>query len=368
MNMFGTSRPGLTAGLVHPSDERWSRALASAPHDVYATADYVLADAEINATEPSGFLVVDEDRVFLLPLLIRDVELVGSDTARAKDAISPYGYPGIVLSPAARQTPGFVDCCLARLREEARARDIVSIFVRVHPWLNADLTSLVERFEVTPNGATVSIDLDRPEPDIWSAMRKGHTNAINKATRVGYDVDIGAVGDQFDDLALAYRETLERLGQASKDESDLDRLRRFASLDEARVAVARLHGEVAGAYLFFECNGIVQMHLGGTRTEFMKLSPSHLLIHRVALWAKGRGNHIAHLGGGVGGSTTDSLFKFKSGFSPTRCPYETLRIVTDRPRYERLIDARARHLGEPRDSLLRCEYFPAYRVDSPGRA
>jgi hypothetical protein len=44
---------------------------------------------------------------------------------------------------------------------------------------------------------------------------------------------------------------------------------------------------VAGAYLFFESHGIVQMHLGGPRTEFRIRSPSHLMIHTIAQWARG---------------------------------------------------------------------------------
>lgn len=349
--------------FIHPSDERWDAALASAPHDVYATADFVLADATINGAEPSGFLVVDDDRVFLFPLLIRDVTGVGAVGVGFRDAISPYGYPGIVLSEAGRTTAGFVNCCMAHLVRSARDRDIVSIFGRVHPWLNADLPTLVDQVELTSIGATVSLDLDRSEADIWSGMRKGHTNAINKAGRAGFDVDIGTVDGRFDDLALAYRETLERLGVLATDGSDCVRLHRFASLAEARVAVARVNGEVAGAYLFYEHDGIVQLHLGGTRTDYMRPSPSHLLLHSIALWAKSRGNTVMHLGGGVGGSSTDSLFTFKSGFSPVRHPFRTLRLVSDAPRYEQFVDARAEVLGEPRDVLLKGDFFPAYRAE-----
>lgn len=349
--------------FIHPSDERWDAALASAPHDVYATADFVLADATINGAEPSGFLVVDDDRVFLFPLLLRDVTGVGAVGVGFRDAISPYGYPGIVLSEAGRTTAGFVNCCLAHLVRSARDRGIVSIFGRVHPWLNADLAVLVDQVELAATGATVSIDLSCSEAEIWSGMRKGHTNAINKACRAGFEVDIGAVEGRFDDLALVYRETLERLGEAAPDGSDGARLHRFASITEARVAVARVNGEVAGAYLFYEHDGIVQMHLGGTRSGYMRPSPSHLLIHSVALWAKERGDAVVHLGGGVGGSSTDSLFTFKSGFSPVRHPFRTLRLVSDGPRYEQFVDARSQLVGGPRDLLLKSDFFPAYRAD-----
>lgn len=354
-----------TVGFIHPSHERWGFALDSARHDIYATPGYVLADAELHTAEPSGFLVVEDDCVFLLPLLIRPVVGLGFDADGARDAVSPYGYPGIVVNPAGMATSGFVDRSISRLLVEARARDIVSVFVRLHPLLDADFGDVAKSIRPTCTGGTVSIDLSLSEAAIWAAMRKGHTNAINKAVRAGFEVTIGDAATGFDDLAVVYEETLERVGESSGSGAERERLRRFASLDEARVAVARWHGEVAGAYLFYESGGIVQMHLGGTRTAYMSPSPSHMLIHGVALWAKQQGNSVVHLGGGVGGSTTDGLFTFKTGFSPRRHPYRTLRIVVDETRYQGLVAARRQYWNASTDAVPDPGFFPAYRAEAP---
>ena len=279
------------------------------------------------------------------------------------DAISPYGYPGIVMSDAARTTTGFADACVAGLLEALRTRALCTAFVRLHPLLNADLPSLLQRYPVTENGTTVSIDLLQSEDDIWTSMYRGHRNAILRARRAGFCVEIGAPRDRFADFAAVYAETLERLRADATYNFGPENLRRLADLEDAYLAVALLDGAVAGAYLFFERDGIVQLHLGGTRSAYMgQASPSKLLFHTIALWAKARGDKVLHFGGGVGGSADDGLFTFKAGFSPRRHIFCTLRLVADDARYEELVRGRADALGLRAEDLLKSPFFPAYRA------
>ena len=193
-------------------------------------------------------------------------------------------------------------------------------------------------------------------------LSRGHANAINRANRAGFRVEISPAGQRVDEFAAVYADTLQRLGAAETYHFSDEYLARLAALNEAFVAVAYSDDAVAGAYLFFESHGIVQMHLGGPRTEFRKPSPSHLMIHAIAQWARGRGNSIVHLGGGVGGAIDDSLFTFKAGFSHRRHPYRTLRLVADQERYDALIQERARRVGSSTEELLSSGFFPAYRA------
>jgi lipid II:glycine glycyltransferase (peptidoglycan interpeptide bridge formation enzyme) len=227
------------------------------------------------------------------------------------------------------------------------------------PLLNEDLPELLWGKPLTPSGITVSMNVQLSEAEIWAGMSKGHTNAINKARRAGFDIEIGRVDELFDQFALVYRETMQRLGAAPSYDFGTEYLNSLASLDEAHIAVARLEGEVAGAYLFYECGQLVQMHLGGTRSAYMRPSPSHLLIHSVALWAKERGVRALHLGGGVGGSEADSLFRFKTGFSPRRHRYFTMRLITNDGVYCELVHERAsRRIARPSRYSRRVSFLP----------
>jgi hypothetical protein len=347
--------------LIHPDDDRWSSLLARVRHDLYHTAEYVKAEAQRLGAEPVGYLVEDGPRALFVPLLLgASLPDLRSDEPR-RDAVSPYGYPGILLTPAGR-TEGFADECIDGLLEILRERNACTAFVRLHPFLNADLPQQLRRHRPVETGLTVSIDLGLSTERQWATMRKGHTNAVNRARRAGYRTEIDPPERGFDRFLTVYSETLVRHDASAAYDFGADHLQRLGAMDGAHLALALLNDEVAAAYLFFECNGIVQMHLGGPLAAHMHPSPAHLLIHAIALWAKARGNEVLHLGGGVGGSPSDSLFRFKSGFSPRRHPFFTLRLVTDHVQYATLVDRRAGALSVTSSELLQSDYFPAYRA------
>jgi hypothetical protein len=348
----------ITGDLIGTDDPRWERVLRTERHDVYHTVAYVELEAERLGGEPMAFVVDDAERIFFVPLVVRRVDDACAETY---DAMSPYGYPGVLLSDAAKKD-GFADACVEAMRACLRDRAICSAFVRMHPILDDDLVDHVSDAALTANGMTVSIDLMQPPASIWSSMRKGHTNAVNKARRFGYEVTVGSALESFDEFLAVYNESLVRLQAASRYHFGVDYLRTIASFPCSYIAMARLGDRVAGAYLLFDHHGIVQMHLGGPAEEFMRPSASNLMIYEVACWARDRGSELVHLGGGLGGSTDDSLFTFKSGFSPVRHRYDTLRVVADRETYDRLVATRAEALGVAPADLAASEFFPAYRA------
>jgi hypothetical protein len=353
-----------TSGLIAPDDTRWTSALAKVPHDVYHTPAYVEAEARRIGARAVGFLAAAGPRSFLLPLLLRPGSSLPTgmvDGRGVVDAVSPYGYPGILLAEPGPPEDGFVDDCVDLLGETLSAADACSAFIRMHPLLNAGLSVHLRRHALTPVGTTVSIDLEESKGRLWADLSRGHANAVSKARRLGYSVQVTRLRDRFEDFWVAYQDTLNRLGASSEGQSR-EHLRALGGLDASHVAVAMLEEQVAAAYALFEHQGIVQMHLGGPRSAFMRCSPSHLLIHSVCLWAGERGDRVVHLGGGVGGSSADKLFGFKAGFSPCRHPYDTLRLVTDPSRYEELVRRRASSLGLPADALSSGGFFPAYRA------
>ncbi|WP_197378828.1 GNAT family N-acetyltransferase [Mycolicibacterium mengxianglii] len=350
--------------LIAPTDERWVSTLAKVPHDVYTTPAYLSAEALRLQAQPVGYLVDEGDRLFLLPLLLREIcEGEGS----TRDAISPYGYPGIVLNDDGASAEDFADSCLTVCLDVLRDANVCAAFVRLHPLLNESLSNQLTRHPVTENGLTVSIDLTLPADRAWAAMTRGHRNAINRANRAGLRVEISPAAQCFDEFVTIYADTMQRLGAAETYHYSPDYLARLSAMNEAFVGVAYSGDTVAGTYLFFESPGIVQMHLGGPRTEFRNPSPSHLMIHEIAQWARNRGNSLLHLGGGLGAASDDSLFGFKAGFSHCRHPFRTLRLVADQKRYDTLTQERALHLGTSTEELCSSGFFPAYRATpAPG--
>jgi lipid II:glycine glycyltransferase (peptidoglycan interpeptide bridge formation enzyme) len=140
----------------------------------------------------------------------------------------------------------------------------------------------------------------------------------------------------------------------------------FVRLSEAlgqrcSLCLVELDGQIACAGLFAEHCGIIQYHLGGTKSEFLKQAPSKLMFDRARFWAKERGNEIFHLGGGVG-SAKDSLYHFKAGFSQQRETFVTLSLIADAEKYNYLIGLRAKLLNIEPERLFEADFFPAYRA------
>src|SRR5262249_47735609 len=152
--------------------------------------------------------------------------------------------------------------CLRAMREVLAARDICTAFLRMNPLLDDRLSEFVTDPALHDNGVTVSIDVVQSPANLWSSMRKGHTNAINKAKRFGYDVTIGAAADRFDQFFAVYSETLDRLDADSQYRFTPAYLKQLMAMPQSYVVLAMHSDDVAGAYLFFETSGIVQMHLG----------------------------------------------------------------------------------------------------------
>jgi Acetyltransferase (GNAT) domain len=353
---------GAAAGdLIDLLDPLWATILSKVPHDIYHTPVYVGSEASRIGAVAKGFVVVERGRSFFLPLLLRGPTGGANDDEDTTDAVSPYGYPGLLLSEPGPPEDGFVDDCVERLLTTLRANRVCSAFVRMHPLLNADLPDHLRRHPLTATGTTASVDLMQSEQRLWATMSRGHANAVNKARRAGYQIHIGPLRERLDDFYAAYEDSLARLG-ACPPEHNREHLQRLAGMAETQVVVATLEDRVAGAYMLFEHQGIVQMHLGGPRTAFMRPSPSHLLIHAVCLWAKRRGNRVVHLGGGVGGSTSDSLFTFKAGFSHRRHAFYTLRLVADPVQYGEAVRRRAAALGIDESRLAATRFFPAHRA------
>ena len=79
------------------------------------------------------------------------------------------------------------------------------------------------------------------------------------------------------------------------------------------------------------------------------------------MWAKGSGNRIYHLGGGVGSGPDDSLLRFKAGFGGREATLYTYGRVHDRALYGRLCELKMSFERARLGRVLDDDYFPLYR-------
>ncbi len=338
------------AALLAPEDQGWGEALRRMQHDVYHVPEYVSLDAHLSGGTPAAFRYEEGGHVLLLPLVVRPVP--GS---HLRDAVSPYGYPGPVSDAGASQT-GFWNRACQAMVDLMRAQGIVTVFVRLHPWLPATIPALAGVGTVVRHGQTVSVDLSLSVDDMWRQTRRDHRKDINKARRA----DVSVVMDDWSRLGewlVTYHDNMRRVGAADYYFFPEHHFRRLRDTLDGRthLAVAVADDEVVGGSVFFAHHGIVQGYVQSTRTE-RALHADKLLYDEIRRWGKERGDSVFHFGGGVGG-TDDSLFSYKAGFSPQRHDFYTWRVVTDPECYAALVGLAP---GVPAHSTMSGR-FPPYR-------
>jgi sugar O-acyltransferase (sialic acid O-acetyltransferase NeuD family) len=348
--------------FMEPGDRKWSELLAQADHDVYHLPEYVEVAAQHEGGEPAAVVITDGRNTLMLPLVIRPMAIAGcSSVPDCFDAVSPYGYPHPLIIPS-NAPPGeaFARAAFSELSVALRERRIVTAFVRLHPLLPFPLAEGRAVGPIVEHGQTVAIELERNPAAIIAGMRENHIRWIRKGQEAGHGFCLVDSPADIADFVDIYTENMAHVDAAAYYFFSLEYFEALVQRLSGRVFLAflEIEGQRACGMILSEVSGIVEYHLGGTRTSFRSQSPMVLLTYKVACWAQERGDRIFHLGGGVGGCT-DSLFRFKAGFSSLRYPYRTWRIIADAEAYGELTHEWEEEAGAPADSPT--GFFPAYR-------
>jgi hypothetical protein len=334
--------------LVSPDSSEWDSALRQIQHDTYHLPGYARVEATLSSGSACAFFYEDTDQVLLLPLVLRPI-----GGGSRSDVTSPYGYPGPIASS---DDELFWGRALQSLLSTLRTAGVVSCFVRLHPWLPAPLSAFQVNGLLVQHGQTVSIDLRPPVEAIVAGFRANHRRQIARARRTGHRVLIDC-WHRLDEFIDIYYETMRRVGASSYYSFPRDHFQRLRTALGEHIHLILVEGPADGSAvaggLFLESCGILQYHLGATRTSALPEQPTKLMFEEACRWGRNRGDSALHLGAGLGGND-DTLFHFKAGFSGRRHAFHTWRVVVDDDAYEALASA-----GATED---RTKYFPAYRL------
>ncbi|WP_445381932.1 GNAT family N-acetyltransferase [Robiginitalea sp. IMCC43444] len=262
--------------------------------------------------------------VIALPLLIRTIP--GTDF---KDACSVYGYTGpisnlddISFAPEAYQT---------ELLTALKKLEIVTVFSRLHPFITGQRFLIKSLGKIEDTGKVVYVDLNLPEKTQFSAYNRRLKSYIRKG-RSQFEVIQSNNAANIAIFKAIYEENMLRVGARPSYffyEQYFKELLRSSEFTASLFLLKDLEsGEVASGGILIEKNGFAHYHLSGTKREFLKESPSKLLIDEMRLKAMANGNHIYNLGGGKGAGN-DSLFHFKSLFSKETKPFCTWKLIVD---------------------------------------
>jgi dTDP-4-amino-4,6-dideoxygalactose transaminase len=329
-----------------------------AQHDFYHLPQYHRVEERRLKAAALLFSYCESDYLIALPLLLRSV---GETVLGWNDATSVYGYGGPVASHK-RIPESVIQNFQAALREALLERRVIAVFSRLHPLIpQQDLLSGLGEYRTS--GQTISVDLTQSLQKQREQYRSTIRGIIKKRHQQGSVVCLNDPEKRYlTEFVSIYEETMRRVNAADTyffgEDYFNDLARELRSI--LHLFVAMVGGKAAAAGIFTICDGVVQYHLGGTRNEFLKLSPMTLLFDTVRLWANKIGAHAFHLGGGVG-AKEDSLFHYKAGFSNRRHDFATWRWVVAPETYRELCERQAQSNQLQGLEPASAEYFPTYR-------
>ena len=270
--------------------------------------------------------IESDEGELLAPLIVREI-----DGTEERDAISPYGYPGLAGS-IANLDPAAIDFS---------ATGLVSAFVR-HALGPSPLTGASER-----NIVQIA-DPARPPKSRPSDRRQ-----VRRNLEAGYALDLvpgaATTPEQRAGLLDVYEQTMGRTGAAPHyffGAAYFDRILEAGRTWLALAAAA--DGTLAAAAVAAVSDGYLHYYLSGSADSHLREAPMKNVVTRLVEHSAGLGLPL-NLGGGI--SPGDALEEFKRGFANRRQPWLTSELVCDAQAYARLSAGREA-----------AGFFPVYRA------
>src|SRR5215203_6538889 len=130
--------------LINSDSPRWKEVLTDTAYDFYHLPEYVSLSARKEGGDAVMFIAEENDNRFLLPMILRPVDICIDKRSQHYDATCPYGYPGPLLKAENPRydTKLFLNRAVDSLLNNLRYLNIISVFSRLHPILTLPLEPL----------------------------------------------------------------------------------------------------------------------------------------------------------------------------------------------------------------------------------
>lgn len=186
------------------------------------------------------------------------------------------------------------------------------------------------------------------------AYRKSLKSELNQLRKKGVVVVETTDKQDIDAFIDIYYETMDRVNATSNYYFSRDYFYNFLENEifDSKLLVAKKENKVIAGAIFTLTDKIMQYHLAGTSEEFIRETPMKLILDEARLNGNESSAINLHLGGGVGGSSEDSLFKFKSGFSKDFKQFSIWKLIVNPQIYDELSA-----------NKTNTSYFPKYRFN-----
>ena len=347
--------------LLVTKKQEWDETIDKCQNvDFYHTYDYHQLSKGISE-KPILFKFEQGNLLIALPLLIRNIE-----GTNYKDAHSVYGYCGPITNGNGNISASVLANFRSELNTFFRSDNIIAVFSRLHPYNINQQILLSGMGEIKCHGMVVNIDVTQNLERQWEQYNRRLKSYVNKSKTI-YTIKKGATNADIEAFISMYHENMRRVSAKAfyffEKDYFLGLLNSATIKADLYLAIERESGNIAGGAIFTKKNGIVQYHLSGVKEVYLRDNPVKLLIDHVREEVTTAGNfRYYNLGGGLGGSEIDDLFRFKSGFSKDFKAFYLWKYIVNEKIYWNLVEKRnfPEELWKKADVLP--SFFPLYRL------
>ena len=271
------------------------------------------------------------------------------------DLVSPYGYGGPVIEKLEGNKERLIKDFEIAFSDYCEKNNVICEFVRFHPLVKnyIDFESVYNPIYMRKTLVTNLKDYDDPvQMEFSKSARKNIRQAINK----GVYYDIIESPKDLKEFKTIYYATMDRNNADDYyyfDDEYFENIIKYFG-DNLILINAIFEGKTIASGIYFTYNKVIHIHLSGTLSEFLYLSPAYILRYALTIWGKKNGYELIHHGGGRSNDENDGLYLFKKNFAKNedRDFYIGKKIWNNKI-YDEICELSGTDKNE--------KYFPAYR-------
>ncbi|HXV06225.1 MAG TPA: GNAT family N-acetyltransferase [Solirubrobacterales bacterium] len=329
----------------------------AAGDEFFRSRPFLDAEEVTHTLRIEGATAAGDQVALVAPLIVRDIP-----DCDLRDAISPYGYPGLTSALERSSSRYASETAFERARGGATGRAVPGGATRAAAldpgeidWGGTGLVSLFIRHALgSPplTGARPRNVVQIADPELPPKRRPSDRNQINRNRRAGYEMRIvpgpETTAAERAGFLAAYEQTMRRTGAAPRYFFGAAWFDRVLESPQAWLALAHApSGEVAAASIAVRSDGFLHYYLSGSADSHLRDSPMKNVVAALVDFAADLALPL-NLGGGI--SPGDRLEEFKRGFANREQPWHTSEIVCDPETYDRLSTG-----------CKKSDFFPLYR-------
>ena len=305
-------------------------------NDIYFDHRYISLYTSKNDT-CEAFLYEHNERFFFLPYIRRVIPPILTGSGIYYDFESAYGYSGPLITPGTDDS-SFTKMAWQAFFQHCKATKMTAGFIRFHPLLKNHLNTDDNIITTTFERKTVFIDLDKTPDQVWKNYSKENRNKIRKAINHNVFVSEEQGLDALRMFSNIYR---TRMAEINASDEYLFSEQYFTNMDylgkdQYKLYFAHHQSGIIGAALVLFSPYYAHYHLSASPREYSGYAPNNILRHEVIQRLNQKQYKQLHFGGGITNDPSDSLLRFKKGFSKQTSDFYTGRCIVDRETYNLL--------------------------------